>query len=196
MKTSFTATESLEIEVQEHSVPIQHYLRQPQHLVRAIANPQLTEQLSNQRYRVKMRPLNFMELYHFQPVVVLKLWTDANGTLNLRSENCEIRGIDYINNRFTLNLQGQLSPTQQQGKTYLQGRANLQVQLELPPPMWFTPKVILETTGNQLLKNVLLRIKQRLLKQLLEDYRQWAIQDVAPLSTQSSTLPTAENLIA
>ncbi|MGB7379631.1 MAG: DUF1997 domain-containing protein, partial [Rivularia sp. (in: cyanobacteria)] len=49
----------------------------------------------------------------------------------------------------------------------------LEVQVELPPPFSFTPKSILETTGNGLLKSVLLTIKQRLLRQLLVDYRHW-----------------------
>ena len=46
--------------------------------------------------------------------------------------------------------------------------------VELPPPFTLTPKAILETTGNGLLKSVLLTIKQRLMHQLLLDYHQWA----------------------
>jgi hypothetical protein len=37
---------------------------------------------------------------------------------------------------------------------------------------------LLEITGNSLLKGVLLRIKQRLMSQLLQDYQQWAKQDI------------------
>lgn len=192
MKISFTASESLEIAVEEQAVPIQHYLRQPQRLVHAIANPKLMEQLSHDCFRLKMRPLNFMEIYHFQPTVVLKVWADADGTVNLRSEDSEILGIDYINDRFSLELQGKLAPTQMGSETYLKGRADLQVKVSLPPQMWFTPKALLEPAGNGLLKSVLLRIKQRLLTQLLADYRQWANSESRQESSTAQGLSTAE----
>ena len=174
MYAHFVATEAVKIIVEEHGVPIQHYLRQPQRLVTSIANPKLMEQLSETHFRLKMRPLNFMEMYHFQPTVVLKVWSGASGTVYLNSENCEIRGIEYINERFFLKVKGKLSPSQNQGKTYLIGKADLEVKVDLPPPLWLTPKPLLEVTGNGLLKSVLLRIKQRLVSQLLQDYRQWA----------------------
>ncbi|MGK7944162.1 MAG: DUF1997 domain-containing protein [Microcystaceae cyanobacterium] len=167
MTTCFLAHETLDIAVSEETIPIQHYLRQPQRLVKAIADPSLMETLSSHQFRLKMRPLNFMDIYHFQPTVVLKVWSVPNGTVYLRSESCEMRGIDYINNRFTLNLSGKLFPYQRKHKTYLRGKADLTVKVELPPPLWLTPKPLLEMTGNSLLKGVLSRIKQRLLSQLL-----------------------------
>lgn len=194
-KIRFTASESVEIAVDQETVPIQHYLRQPQRLVRAIANPKLMEQLSEQRFRLKMRPLSFLDLYRFQPAVVLRVVANSEGTVFVNSEDCEILGNEYINQRFSLSLQGKLAPVQSQvGETLLKGRANLAVDVELPPPLWVAPKSLLETTGNGLLKGVLQRIKQRLLTQLLADYRQWANQDEQPQSAQlSSPLPAAEN---
>ncbi len=180
MNIRFSASEYLEISVEESS-SIKHYLRQPQRLVRAIANPKLMEQLSEELYELKMRPLNFMEIYHFQPTVVLKVWAGASGTVYLSSESCEIRGIDYINERFSLNVKGKLSPCQSNGKAYLKGKADLEVKVELPPPLRLTPKPLLEVAGNGLLKSVLLRIKQRLLSQLLKDYRQWANSNTEPV---------------
>ncbi len=180
MNICFSASEYLEISVEESS-SIKHYLRQPQRLVRAIANPKLMEQLSEELYELKMRPLNFMEIYHFQPTVVLKVWAGASGTVYLNSEGCEIRGIDYINERFSLNVKGKLSPCQNNGKAYLKGKADLEVKVELPPPLRLTPKPLLEVAGNGLLKSVLLRIKQRLLSQLLKDYRQWSNSNTEPV---------------
>lgn len=196
MNIRFAASESLAIVVEEQQAPIQHYLRQPQRLVNAIADPKLMEQLSESSFRLKMRPLNFMDLYHFQPTVILDVWTGASGTVYLKSEDCEIRGIDYINDRFSLNVKGKLSPYQENNKTYLKGKADLEVSVELPPPLLFTPKPLLEVAGNGLLKSVLLRIKQRLLSQLLKDYYQWANGD-AELNnaSQSPGLSAVENPI-
>ncbi len=174
MDVRFYASESISLAVEETPVPIQHYLRQPQRLVNAIADPNLTEQLSPTQYRLKMRPISFMDLYYLQPTVTLKVWTDAKGNVFLYSEDCEILGIDYINERFSLNVVGKLSPSEKQGKMYLQGIADLEVTVELPFPLQLMPRPLLEVTGNRLLSSVLLRIKQRLLSHLLKDYRTWA----------------------
>lgn len=176
MDIRFTASESVAIPVESGAVEIQHYLRQPERLVKAIADPKLIEQLSVELFMLKIRPLNFMEIYYFQPFVILKVWRDSNGngTVYLRSQSCEIKGLEYINQRFSLNLQGKLCPRLLNGQTYLEGKADLAVTVELPPPLWLTPKPLLEFTGNGLLKSVLLRIKQRLLSQLLQDYHEWA----------------------
>jgi hypothetical protein len=188
MNTEFFASQSVEIEVPEQPVPIQHYLRQPQRLVRAIAEESQMEQLAQDRFRLKMRPLDFLSL-NIQPIAELKVWADADGTVHLTSVGCKIQGFDYINERFTLDLQGKLYPYQSNGVTQLRGRANLSVSVDIPLPFSLTPKPIIETTGNGLLKSVLLRIKQKLLHQLLSDYRQWASSDVQAQQTQTQMSP-------
>jgi hypothetical protein len=184
MATKFTASQSVEIAVPKQPIPIQHYLRQPQRLVKALVDPSRIQQLSEEVFRLKMRPLSFMSL-SIQPTVDMRVWADANGVIYLRSVGCEILGFEYINQRFALNLKGYLSPYQASNGTHLEGRADLEVQIELPPPFSLTPKSILETTGNGLLKSVLLTIKQRLLHHLLADYRQWVISQTITAEVSS-----------
>ncbi|MGQ4648599.1 DUF1997 domain-containing protein [Lyngbya aestuarii] len=178
MNVQFVASQSVEIAVPEQPVPIEHYLRQPQRLVYAITDSNRMEQLSQELFRLTMRPLHFMSL-NFQPTVDLKVWTDSNGTVHLTSVGCEIRGLDYINQRFALDLKGKLYPCQNQGVTQLRGRADLKVNVDVPFPFSLTPQPILETTGNGLLKSVLVRIKQKLMHQLLLDYCHWASSDIS-----------------
>ncbi|MDQ2100961.1 MAG: DUF1997 domain-containing protein [Tychonema bourrellyi B0820] len=173
MFTRFNACQSVEIVVPEERVAIQHYLRQPRRLVNALVDQSRTEQLSDDCFRLKMRPLEFM-MMSIQPTVDMRVWALSDGTINLESVACEIIGVGYINDRFALKLKGQLSPHQIRGVTHLQGKADLEVRVELPPPLWLTPKPILEATGNGLLKSVLLSVKQRLMYKLLLDYRRWA----------------------
>ncbi len=191
MDLRFTTSETVALDVVEQPVPIRHYLRQPQRLVRAIADPRLMEQLGDDRYRLKMRPLHVLGL-HFQPTVVLQVWADAQGQVYLQSESCEIRGIEYINARFNLDVGGKLKPVEQAGKTKLQGRADLAVDIGLPSLLSLAPVSILEATGNRVVKGVLGRIKQRLLEQLLADYRAWA-NDEQQAAAQYGSLSTAEN---
>lgn len=172
MNVCLSAVQSVEIAVPEQPIPIQHYLRQPQRLIRALIDPSQVETLGDDCFRFKMRPLHFMML-SLQPTVDLRIWAEPDETIQLQSIACEIRGVEYINQRFDLNLRGQLVPIQQQTKTYLKGQANLLVQVDLPPPLSMTPRPIVETTGNGLLRSVLLTIKQRLVHQLLLDYCSW-----------------------
>lgn len=176
MDTRFVASQSVEIAVPEQPVPIQHYLRQPKRLVYALVDPSRLEELSPELFRLKMRPLSFMML-SIQPTVDMKVSAAADGTIHLKSVRCEIRGVEYINQRFALNLTGKLYPSNINGVTYLKGRADLEVKVELPPPLWFTPRPILETTGNALLNSVLVTIKHRLMHQLLLDYRRWTCSE-------------------
>lgn len=177
MLTHFFASQSVEIPVPEQTVPISHYLRQPQRLVHSLVEPSRMEQLSPEKFRLKMRPREFM-MFRLQPTVDLRVWAKADGTIHLASVGCEIRGVDYINQRFALDLVGKLSPCEVNGITYLKGKADLNVQVDVPPPLDMTPQMILETTGNGLLHSILLSIKQRLTQQLLLDYRRWAADEI------------------
>jgi len=185
MTASFRATESLSLLTSEPLAPLQHYLRQPQRLVTAIADPQLMENLPDNHFRLKMRPLSFLDLYHFQPTVVLKVWATATGTVYLESAGCEIRGIDYINHRFSLHLKGRLAPYGQGEQTLLQGKVNLEVNVDLPQALCLTPPQLLDLAAQGLLKGVLGRIKQRLLTQLLADYKHWLAQNIEPAAVAS-----------
>jgi hypothetical protein len=174
MRVSFNARQSIELTVLDQGLSIPHYLRQPKRLVNALVDPSRLQYLGEDIFRLKMRPLNFLHL-SIQPTVDMKVWASAKGTVYLKSVACEILGVEYINQRFTLDLVGILEPkSAENGSTYLKGQADLQVGVDLPPPLWLTPKSILETTGNGLLKSVLMTIKQRLSHQLLLDYQRWA----------------------
>ena len=189
MYSQFFASQSVELTVPEQPIPIQHYLRQPQRLVYAIADPNQIQQLDPQRFRLKMRPVNFLSL-NFQPTVELKVWVDAKGIVNLTSLGCEILGLDYINQRFNLDLKGILYHSQINGVTKLKGKADLKVSVDVPFPLSLTPTPIIETTGNGLLRSILLRIKQKLMHQLLLDYSQWANSDTQNKSIVSATSTT------
>jgi len=174
MNTEFKASETVKILVEERIVPIQHYLSQPERVVKAIAENTPMEHLSGDRYLLKMRPLNFMDLYEFQPTVVLKVWSADHGIIHLDSQEYDIKGLDAHKHCFYLKLKGQLAPCLINKKTYLKGKADLEVKFQLPPALWITPKSLLEMAGNSLLKSVLLKIKQKLLTQLLTDYYHWS----------------------
>ncbi len=178
MQIRFSAAQSVELTVPEQPIPIQHYLRQPHRLVTALVDPSRVEALGGDRFRLKMRPITFFTL-SLQPTVDIDIWSDAEGGITLQSAGSEILGVDYINERFHLELVGQLMPVQTRYGTRLLGQANLQVEVGLPPALWVTPRPLLEATGNGLLRSVLGTIKHRLMHQLLVDYENWVRAQLA-----------------
>ncbi|WP_299043905.1 DUF1997 domain-containing protein [uncultured Thermosynechococcus sp.] len=172
MYLEFKASQSVCLSIETPTAPLQHYLRQPRRLVYALTDPTRVEFLGSDRFRLKMRPLNFL-MVSLQPTVDLAVHANSDGSLQLRSLGCEIRGVDYINRRFHLALEGYLSPQATPNGTDLVGRADLQVGVDIPPPLDLTPRPLLEATGNGLLKSVLLAIKQRLSQHLVADYQRW-----------------------
>lgn len=168
----FQASQSVSIALRDQPLPIGHYLKQPQRLVKALVDSSRVQVLEDDLFRLHMRSLSFMTV-HIQPVVDIRVWSEPDGAIRLQSVNCEIRGNDYINQRFRLFLDGFLSPITTAAGTQLEGNARLSVDVELPPAFLLTPRPILETSGNGLLKSVLLTIKQRLSRQLLADYSCW-----------------------
>jgi hypothetical protein len=173
MQVKFTGFQDISVLVPSESVPLQHYLRQPHRLVYALADRSRVERLGDRSFRLSMRSREFMAL-KFQPVVDLQVWSDPNGVVQVRSTTCELKGIDYINERFKFDLVGELRPYTRDGQTWLKGGGDLRIAVDLPPVFWMTPKPILEAAGNSLLQGILMTFKQRIGHQLIADYQQWA----------------------
>jgi Protein of unknown function (DUF1997) len=190
---TFTADRSVEIAVPKQAIPIQHYLRQPHRLVRSLVDSSRIKQVGDDEFCLTMRTLSFFG-FELQPTVYLRVWTEVDGTVRIVSTNCEIRGIDYIDRRFSLELIGELIPHEDRGQTYLLGNADLEVRVELPPPVSFMPRSIVESAGNSLLKGILNTFKQRLLNQLLADYVDWAQTGAAGTHLPAATQPQAPHL--
>jgi hypothetical protein len=187
MDIRFTASQAVELVVPEQPIHIANYLKQPQRVVNALAASSQIETLDNNYYRLEMRPLSFMTL-SIKPAVDLQVWVDDAARVNVQSAHCELQNMEYINERFMLNLKGQLYPIQQHGTTYLKGQADLVVEVELPPPFLLTPRSLLETAGTSLLQSVLGTFKQRLLRQLILDYRHWV--DTQIITDYGSEIPS------
>jgi hypothetical protein len=173
MQVRFAATEIVQLDVPLLSPTIRDYLRQTDQIVGAIADPQLTEKVNAELYRLKMQPIGFLELYQFQPIVTLKIWCDRHNIVHLQSVDYQLNGLEAFMDGFELTLDGSLTPLDQDGQIHLEGRADLTVTLDVPPPLRLTPKPLLEMTGDRLLSEVLQRIKHQILKQLVADYQQW-----------------------
>ncbi|AFY39129.1 Protein of unknown function DUF1997 [[Leptolyngbya] sp. PCC 7376] len=174
MQVRFNAIELVQLDAPQLSPSIAEYLQQVDRIVGVIANPELTDKLGEDLFRLRMQPIGFLDLYKFQPIVTLKIWCDRQNILHIESVDCHLKGLELFMESFELNVTGILaSQIDLEGNPQLSGKADLQVGLKLPPPLWLTPKSLLQSTGDRLLSEVLQRIKQQLLKQLIQDYVEW-----------------------
>lgn len=168
----FSASQSVTISVPSQPLSIEAYLSKPDRLVYALIDQQQVEVLNPNLFRVKVRPIRFIGL-SLQPVCDIEVWLEE-GTVRLSSDQCHIEGQESINQKFSLNLQGYLVTQSAATGQKLRGQANLTVRVDLPQAMRLTPKVLLERTGNSILNGILMTLKQRLMRQLIRDYCNWA----------------------
>lgn len=192
MDTRFAASQSIDLPVVEQPIPIQRYLQHSQRLVYALSHADRIAVLSEDCYRFQVLPISFMHL-SLCPIVDLRITTTAEGRVDITSIACDLQGMEAFRDCFELSLVGQMYPTFKFGRTYLEGQANLQIEIDLPMPFKRMPKLLLETTGNAILKNVLATVRQRLLKNLLKDYQLWVQAqglDSAPRRVESDLILT------
>ena len=169
-----TAYENFNLECENITIPLKFYFYETQRLVKVIAGKNIIEQISEFEFRFHMKTLNFINIYHFQPIVTIKVLPDGQGAVSFESQNFEIIGINYINHNFSLKFKGKLFSKEKNNRTFLQGQAYLTSSLDLPSNLWIVAKSILQKAGDALLKNILDRIRKSLSDELLNDYRSWA----------------------
>ncbi|MEO0985474.1 MAG: DUF1997 domain-containing protein [Cyanobacteria bacterium J06639_14] len=170
-----SARQSVEMQVPRKSVSLHHYLKQPRRLVHALMNPTQVEELGNGCFRLRLKVVQFFML-NIWPVVDLSIDVSQDSVLTVKSIDCQIYGNEFVNQRFDLSLSGNLRLIDQGTVTQVTGQSDLAIAVDLPPMMQLTPRALLETTGNQILKGVLATMKQRLVRQLVVDYERWSTQ--------------------
>ncbi len=168
----FSASQAVTISVPQQPLPIETYLSEPRRLVEALVDEKQVETLGPNLFRLKVRPLKFIGLT-IQPICDIEIWLDDQ-TVRLRSDRCQLEGYKSFNQKFSMNMQGYLVSQQTAKGKKLRGQANLMVSVDLPSAATLMPRPILVRTGNGLLNGILITLKQRLMRQLIADYCDWA----------------------
>ncbi|MEM9772304.1 MAG: DUF1997 domain-containing protein [Cyanobacteria bacterium P01_D01_bin.73] len=190
--TRFSAVQFAELPVSataKHPNPnrqsLEAYLSESRRVVATMAQGSRWEALGDQLFQLRMRSLSIFGLT-FEPTVDLKVWLDNDQVLRLRSQRCDLVGLDYISQQFSLDLFGRLKVIEQDGEIHLKGIADLAVSLVLPAPISYLPENVITTAGNGLLASVLKTIHQRLCENLVTDYHQWAQQEARDVASPAT----------
>ena len=180
----FNACQAVSIPVPQQPFSIETYLSKPQRLVAALVDETQVEVLGPNLFRLKVRPIKFIGLT-IQPVCDIEIWLEEQ-TVRLRSNQCQIEGYESFNQKFSMNMQGYLVSQSTSVDKELHGQADLVVSVDLPPAATIMPRPILVRAGNGLLNGILTTLKQRLMRQLITDYCNWAQANV---TSQLSSSP-------
>lgn len=173
MNHHFFAAQTLQVAVTEQGGTLKQYLRQTQRIVKSMGDPSRIEQITPDRFRLQMRPLQLFSL-KIEPRVEMKIWTDAEGMVHLKSVGCELKGMENMNQHFHINVTGKMHATHVNNKTNLEGSAELDLKIFLPPPFNMMPKSVVTSAVKGLLNKILLKIKRRLMEKMLADYYHWS----------------------
>lgn len=164
------ASQSVEIAISPAPIPIYQYLSNTERLVYALAEPSQIKALGHNTFEFSMRSIRFLMLT-LEPVADVRIYQNDCNEVIIYSDSCRLRHQASLNRRFSFRLQGWLAA--RPDNSGVSGNAELDIDIDLPAALRFTPKPMLESTGNAIASGILTTIKQRLQCRLIHEYRGW-----------------------
>ncbi len=169
MPLAFNARQKLDLPVRSHSERLPDYLLQEERVVGAMLDPKKLTPLGPSKFRYVVTSFNVFRL-QVNPVVSIGV-KSSEGKLSMHVTDSQLDGLGFIDD-FELTLDSTLEAT----KHGLEGEALLGVTVSQPPLLKLIPPKILESTGQSILNGILLGIKARVGKQLIEDFHNWCAE--------------------
>lgn len=178
MTLAFHASQHLDLPVANQTKHLRSYLQQEDRVIKALLDARQLDQIAPGRYRYTVTTLQVFQL-QVCPVVSLKI-KQGDGTISIQATDATLEGLGLVDD-FQLSLEALLEVTDQG----LQGEAKLGVNVSQPPLLKLIPRRVLESTGESILKGILMTIKGRVGRQLVRDFHDWALQ----LPSEETTSP-------
>ncbi len=166
MSLTFDARQKLDLSVQNNSERLNDYLLQQERVVGAMLDSSKLTYLGPGSYRYVVTSFKVFQL-QVNPVVSIGV-ESSDGRLKMYVTDSHLEGLGFVED-FQLTLAATLEVTQ----TGLEGDAHLGVSVTQPQLLRLIPPSILESTGESILNGILIGIKARVRKQLIEDFNSW-----------------------
>ena len=166
MPLAFNARQKLDLPVRSNSERLPDYLLQEERVVGAMLDPKKLTSLGPSKFRYVVTSFNVFQL-QVNPVVSIGV-ISSKGKLSMHVTDSQLDGLGFVED-FELTLQATLEATQKG----LEGEAILGVTVSQPSLLKLIPPRILESTGQSILNGILLGIKARVGKQLIDDFNNW-----------------------
>ena len=169
MYLAFRASQKIDLPVSSQAERLPLYLLEEERVVGAMLDSQKLTRLGPGSYRYDVTSLQVFQL-QINPVVSIGV-LNSDGKLKMYATDSELKGLGLVDDfELTLNATLEASPTG------LEGEASLAVRVSQPALLKLIPKMVLENTGHSVLNGILLGIKSRVRKQLVEDFSNWCAE--------------------
>ncbi len=179
MPLAFSASQALQLPVQQNADRLGAYLDDEEQVIEALLEAQQLATIAPGRYRYTVTKLQVFQL-QIQPVVELVARRSPN-RIELEAIDCQLEGLGVVDD-FQLSLGSWLEARD----GALVGEASLAVSVSQPSLLKLIPAKVLEATGRSLLAGILLGIKTRVGQQLISDFQRWCAQHaINPASAKS-----------
>ena len=169
MPLAFEARQKLDLPVRSNSELLPDYLLQEERVVGAMLDADKLTPLGPSSFRYVVTSFKVFQL-QVNPVVSIGV-VSKRGKLTMDVKDSQLEGLGFIDD-FVLTLEATLEATEKG----LEGQALLGVTVSQPPLLKLIPPKILESTGQSILNGILLGIKSRVGKQLVEDFNSWCVE--------------------
>ena len=166
MLLAFDAKQKLKLSVTSNKEYLSNYLLEEERVVGAMLDSRKLVPEGEGKYKYTVTSFKVFQL-DINPVVSIGV-ENKDGVLTMRALDSKLDGLGMIDD-FKLILKANLKATE----IGLEGEALLGVSVSQPPLLRLVPKTILESTGHSVLNGILLGIKARVQKQLVNDFLDW-----------------------
>ena len=170
MPLAFEARQKLDLPVFSNADRLSDYLLQQERVVGAMLDASKLTLLGPGSYRYNVTSFKVFQL-EVNPVVSIAA-VNSEGKLRMHATDSELDGLGLVDD-FVLKLDATLEVTERG----LEGEALLGVTVSPPPLLKLIPRQVLESTGQSILNTILLGIKARVRKQLVDDFSKWCIEN-------------------
>ena len=166
MLLAFDAKQKLNLSVKSKKEYLSNYLLEEERVVGAMLDSRKLVPEGEGKYKYTVTSFKVFQL-DINPVVSIGV-ENKDGVLTMSALDSKLDGLGMIDD-FKLILKANLQATD----IGLEGEALLGVSVSQPPLLKLVPKKILESTGHSVLNGILLGIKARVQKQLVQDFLDW-----------------------
>ena len=166
MLLSFDAKQKLKLSVTRNKEYLSQYLLEEERVVGAMLDSTKLVPEGEGTYKYTVTSFKVFQL-DIKPVVSIGV-ENKDGILRMSALESTLDGLGIVDD-FNLILKANLEAT----SIGLEGEALLGVSVSQPSLLKLVPKKILESTGHSVLNGILLGIKSRVQKQLVNDFLDW-----------------------
>ena len=179
MALAFHASQKLDLPVIAQSTLMETYLQEKDRVIEALLDPRQLSKTGEGTYTYTVTTLQVFQL-QVRPVVSLAVSINE-GILCIQATEATLDGLGLVDD-FQLSLKALLQATERG----LQGEATLGVNVSQPPLLRLIPRRVLESTGESILNGILITIKGRVGRQLINDFQDWCRESHKGQNTASA----------